>query len=715
MDSSRGAAPTAAPYQPSKPQKRRRVDTPSAPARRSTNACCRCKEKKIKCHFTAGAQQSTCTPCIKSGSDCQYDVAPDGIPRGADYIKELEERINTLEADLQMASAAAHQLQSSPPTNTASPAVSRGSSNTAASQSSQRRNGVGRRNGIHPTHFPPSSSLSPSKKRESPPLPEPTWITLTSNTTVFNILHSQPQSFHQDSDSLPDVPSAEHSEKLIQTVYLHTQARYCIVDWARVHRLNEMRETVCHVALDNDIEAQTDAYFLWIIYAIGAQFSSGSEQLTSGYYMHSLKYLNNVLAQQNLDTVQALLTLMQYQFRAPSGPSIWHLLGVTLRLCIELGYHRKSDTASYQDPYITELQKRFFWCTYCFDRMVSIMSKRPFGIHDMDIDVEVPVDLDVMCTDSRIIKDLQDKQASGEADRDGEITPMTMSLHHLQIYRIRSRIITRLSGPHAFAPTYEDVMEFLSELDIWRQQTPPQNMIPSDLPHQSDENVQATYFQAALLLIRPLLFRTAIDHGLLYRCVTLSADACENARELSLNPQSFGSPITVYNCFRCGVTLLQCLAVQPTILPLRRTLRAISAVSSALAVYCRVVPTAEPLLRLFDMLSDQFLGDGDHPAVWNPNLSNIRSILQRIISVGPLETLELYKTLTEEEIQSTHTPISQATVDENESGNNEFDFLLGTDSMSSIGMNLMMPFETYPAFTQDAVAADTAALWSTMQ
>ncbi|KAJ6780017.1 hypothetical protein PWT90_05533 [Aphanocladium album] len=333
------------------------------------------------------------------------------------------------------------------------------------------------------------------------------------------------------------------------------------------------------------------------------------------------------------------------------------------------------------------------------------MSKRPFGIHDMDIDVEVPVDVDVMCTDSQILRDLQDKQASGEAARDGEITT---------IYRIRSRIITRLSGPHAFAPTYEDVMEFLSELDIWRQQTPPQNMLPSTLPHQSDENVQATYFQAALLLIRPLLFRTAIDQSLLYRCVTLSADACENARELSLNPQTFNSPITVYNCFRCGVTLLQCLAVQPTILPLRRTLRAISAVSSALAVYCRVVPTAEPLLRLFDMLSDQFLGDGDHPAVWNPNLSNLRSILQRIISAGPSETLELYKTLTEEEGDLAHTPISQAAVDENESGNNEFDFLLGADSMSSIGMNLMMPFETYPAFTQDAGVQDNAALWNTI-
>ena len=38
---------------------------------------------------------------------------------------------------------------------------------------------------------------------------------------------------------------------------MHTQARYCIVDWARVHRLNETREAVCHAPIDKDIEAQT--------------------------------------------------------------------------------------------------------------------------------------------------------------------------------------------------------------------------------------------------------------------------------------------------------------------------------------------------------------------------------------------------------------------------------------------------------------------------
>lgn len=75
--------------------------------------------------------------------------------------------------------------------------------------------------------------------------------------------------------------------------------------------------------------------------------------------------------------------------------------------------------------------------------------------------VQVPVDVDVMCTDAQILCDLQEKQASGQAGRDGVITTvrrftlklkhdadkkkMTASLHHLQIYRIRSRIMCVVS------------------------------------------------------------------------------------------------------------------------------------------------------------------------------------------------------------------------------------------------------------------------------
>lgn len=48
-----------------------------------------------------------------------------------------------------------------------------------------------------------------------------------------------------------------------------------------------------------------------------------------------------------------------------------------MRLCVELGLHRKTPVTNGQeapDPYRTELRKRLFWCAYCFDRQVSRLS-----------------------------------------------------------------------------------------------------------------------------------------------------------------------------------------------------------------------------------------------------------------------------------------------------------------------------------------------------
>lgn len=138
------------------------------------------------------------------------------------------------------------------------------------------------------------------------------------------------------------------------------------------------------------------------------------------------------MALQDMATIQALLCLVQYYFRAQTESPIWfvkiifqvcladivsrHLVGLALRLCVKLRYHRKlgdSPEAKELSPYTMELRKRFFWCAYCFDRYVlipkshipkqnfrkskahsqfrslAIWSKLPFGISDSDIDAEV--------------------------------------------------------------------------------------------------------------------------------------------------------------------------------------------------------------------------------------------------------------------------------------------------------------------------------------
>jgi hypothetical protein len=112
----------------------------------------------------------------------------------------------------------------------------------------------------------------------------------------------------------------------------------------------------------------------------------------------------------------------------------------------------------------------------------------------------------------------------------------------------------------------------------------------------------------------------------------------KSAKVLSLNPLTLPDRITVYHCFYGGITLLQCLSIEPKALSPRRAHQAISACLSALAVYTRVLPAVAPFLRLFEDVSNLFVcnerGSEIHPG------PKVRNLLDRIVSSDPSETSE---------------------------------------------------------------------------
>ncbi|QKX63019.1 uncharacterized protein TRUGW13939_10187 [Talaromyces rugulosus] len=618
--------------------------------RRSTNACRRCKRKKIKCYYNGETNQ--CAACSKSCSDCLFDVPPDGVFRGHAYVTTLEARVQSLELQLRatktrraesqmrdsLRNSNAHgttNIEPNPTTNTARSHAHQDQRNAQqpVDWSGQNRRPVRQEssfqnNDVGNTTDDFSGNLSGNLIE---PSGEPQRS--SSELVVLNMLYNSAVPSDPDIDSLPSLPSSKTARKLVDAVFLYVQARYCIVDWAQVREWHRDRESLAYLSNDAPIASQTGAYFIWIIYAIGARFVANPEHSSEAYFARARCYLSAVMSLQNLETVQALLCLVQYYFRA-SEPPIWHLVGFVLRLCVKLRYHRK-DTSQNLDAYTIELQKRFFWCAYCFDRCASMLSKLPFGISDLDIDVETPVDIEVTCTDQEKIRELQVKQANGESSSDeGAITTMTAALHHLQVYRIRSRITTTFMGPNARVPSSSDVASLLSELDEWKQQEPHQDSRP--LPHQGADRVRANYLQAVLLLIRPVLMSDTVDPDLVELCVNFAVDACESAKTLSLNPQTHADRITTYHVFYFGMTLLQCLAIQPTALTPRRAHHAISSCLSALAIYARMLPSVAPFLHLFEMLSDLFVRN-DHASGEYP-VGEVRRVLNKIVSSDPSET-----------------------------------------------------------------------------
>ncbi|KIV77673.1 hypothetical protein PV11_09457 [Exophiala sideris] len=528
------------------------------------------------------------------------------------------------------------------------------------------------------------------------------------------MLQGGPPISEMQATALPELPSREVGNNLLETVYLYTQSRYCLVDWIRVREWHERREEICYCSKADDIDSQTGAFFIWIIYSIGSGFTANPEHPPRAYFARALRYLHAVLSLQNLSTVQALLVMCQYHFRVTVSNSLFlHLSGIIMRLCVELGYHRKASKATgTQDPLVEELQKRFFWCAYCFDRLVSMIARRPFSIHDLDIDVEeriLPVNVDVACTDREWIRELQLRQAAGERPQTGAVTTMTSALHHYEMYRLRSRIITRLFGPHTLPPTYEAIKQFLGALDHWKATAP--RDLPPECPKQSDERKNGFYLQAVLLAMRPVLIQNAVEEDLLLLCAERAAEACENAKHLSLSPETQVARTDLYQAFYCGITLLQCLALQPTILPARRTVRAIVACSSTLAVYTRHFAAGAPFLELFEKLSDRFLGGSDDSGLHDVNsLLHLRSTLREIMSSDPSETSKMVHIISDDRVQ-THS-LSAAG---HEDIMQEYHFPMTGDFSSVIGLSdAAMPFDLpFDVFDLNDSQDDLVDFWNT--
>jgi len=122
-----------------------------------------------------------------------------------------------------------------------------------------------------------------------------------------------------------------------------------------------------------------------------------------------------------LEELQAVLLLAGFALLRPVAPGLWYIIGVAVRLAVDLGLHyedgkdidiglgepstrqtsseendgerpRRSSSAKEKGrrEWIRDLRRRLWWCTYSFDRLVSTCVGRPFGITDQVVTTEFP-------------------------------------------------------------------------------------------------------------------------------------------------------------------------------------------------------------------------------------------------------------------------------------------------------------------------------------
>lgn len=203
---------------------------------------------------------------------------------------------------------------------------------------------------------------------------------------------------------------------------------------------------------DERVRTPRELYMLNIVFAIGAGIFLGDEgkdakdgegkKMRSGagrqcqpeeYHASAIVHLEYCLSNASsndrpdgfgggLEELQAVLLLAGFALLRPVAPGLWYIIGVAVRLAVDLGLHYEdgkdidvgleAEALKDEDSDITRMQqersarergrrewvrdfrRRLWWCTYSFDRLVSTCVGRPFGITDQVVTTEFPSLLD---------------------------------------------------------------------------------------------------------------------------------------------------------------------------------------------------------------------------------------------------------------------------------------------------------------------------------
>ncbi|KAI3530753.1 hypothetical protein CABS01_08931 [Colletotrichum abscissum] len=374
-------------------------------------ACHLCYQKKIKCDST----RPTCTPCSKTGSDCvvlnsggDRTLSRAEIDRLEQLERQLTQDVDTLPAD---------EVQSCDDAN--QPAAETGPTVISIENSTvSHGEGLG---------FMASLFADPDLRRN--------------NTELLQLLARVPSA--SEPILQPCGPPPDEEGKALFDKYLswsHVQSPFL--------RRDEVK-SLCGRVFSHESAGQPasnhDLFRACMILAIGSvlPFLNGThDQHPEGYYLAALQRMGPDFLTRGLASIQDLLLICRFGIYHRIGTSIWDVVRLCGRLCIEQGlHHNDNDSMNFMQ---VQMKRRVFWQVYMIDRYSSTVLGKPFSIDDRDIEVGFPADAndEEIVTANQISSNFEDFRSS-HATLD--TTEMTVFFISVRLRQISSRIHSEFS------------------------------------------------------------------------------------------------------------------------------------------------------------------------------------------------------------------------------------------------------------------------------
>ncbi|KAK4898174.1 hypothetical protein LTR27_004181 [Elasticomyces elasticus] len=563
---------------------------------RTAVACSRCKHRKQKCDGLT----PSCSNCVASASTCEYDLNPT-LNRNQEQYMRARRRVEELEGILGRlgdAQEGAGADASSSETFSPEPATS----NNTLPRSPPRRLPVAGDSGSKP---PECVDVLRQLSLQA----TGGYVDSSSTVTLGRMLHAvvatvdrpqgaaggylleqnmSPKSLEVVANStvtngitlsgIPDVIA----DRMLEKGYFGYIARvWPLMQPNALKKLHKQRA---------NLEDRFEIAALHLVYATAGRFLETTGETGSFrselHYQTAATLLPEVLSLHDIRSVQILCLLAIYSLRAPRGPGAWSFVGMAMRMCIEMGLHRRCTNAMEFEGPNQQLKRQVFWSCYCLDRQVSIILGRPFAISDRDIDAELPTK-----------PDDEDEQDS---------TPCFVHICRLRM--IESRIqqtVYRADQPQTALPLLE-LQSFIEQLEQWKCDIPAGNHVAGSSSINTYDSYLIYYYQAVRFLLHPHVSSPDAHDQYLKKAVEACGGICQTYKRLHQNVTIGFSLMALHSVFFAGLTMLYCAWRAPLVLT-NSTRNTISDCSIVLYIITERWPGAKKYRDLYEAIKDPVL------------------------------------------------------------------------------------------------------------
>ncbi|KAH7328205.1 fungal-specific transcription factor domain-containing protein [Stachybotrys elegans] len=565
---------------------------------RNVSACNRCRLRKNRCD----QKLPSCASCAKAGVACVgYDpITKKEIPRS--YVFYLETRVERLEALL-----TANNISFPPASNldicsrVDPDAVSLDAAGSVPSEN-------GEQSMAKPHH--PASEGHKAKKQESTSAmlnivspSKPRSLASASGVSFARVVRAAVQYSVSDQTNTTDRSASRHpsvsgtgtsmrdsffglhtkptiqpapfpdkdvATRLVDLYFGHANPQIPILHRGEFMQMFEQAYTTPHQS-----RGARELYMLNMVFAIGSGVIVGEPIKTEAsdsakldqasgkrpgepeeYHASAIVHLESCLSASGggLDVLQAVLLLANFALLRPVPPGLWYIIGVAVRLAIDLGLHTEeaggmdggvtdpaseprqsgdngkdmSDAERGKRLWMRDKRRRLWWCTYAFDRLVSTCVGRPFGINDQVIVTELPSLLDDdYITPTGFLEPPNKDQPSYKHVAHHYFRLRLLQSEILQVLQYNQAQAVRAAGPrermypelHSRPPSpflvqFDSFRSWRIDIDKrlyqWKNSAP--TRLDTGVPF-STEFLELNYWQAIIMLYRQSLSVPAMFEG----------------------------------------------------------------------------------------------------------------------------------------------------------------------------------------------------------